>query len=115
MLDNTSDSPNQEEKQIDKICEHICEVLNGTQDISALRRKSSLSPKLEKLIVLGSAIAGQRDHDVVVPCVIECLKSGATREEVADVLREAILMAEVPAEIYSRIVNEAIDEFKSQD
>ena len=115
MLENTNDSPNQEKQQIDKICEQIFEVLNGTQNISALRRKSSPSPKLEKLILLGSAIASQRDRGVVVPCVVECLKSGATREEVADVLRQAILMAEVPAEVYSRIVNEAIDDFKSQD
>ena len=115
MLENTNDVPNEEKQKIDEICEEIREVLEGTKDVSALRREGSLSPKLEKLIALGSVIASKRDRDVVVPCVIECLKSGATREEVTEVLRQAILMAEVPAEVYSRLVNEAIDDFKSQD
>jgi len=60
-------------------------------------------------------IAGQCGLEVVASCVIECLKTGATREEITEALRLAILMAEVPVEVYGRIVNEAIDDFKSQD
>jgi len=36
------------------------------------------------------------------------------REEVTEVLRQAILMAEIPAETYTRIVRDAIDAFESQ-
>ena len=115
MLENTNDFSDQEKRQIDKICEQIHEVLDGTKDVSALHREGSLSPKLEKLIALGSVIASKRDRDVVVPCVIECLKTGATREEIMDVLRQAILMAEVPVKAYSEIVREAIDDFESQN
>jgi len=109
MLENTNYVPNEEKQKIDEICEEIREVLEGKKDVSALRRQGSLSPKLEKLIALGSVIASKRDRDAVVPCVIECLKTGATREEIMDVLRQAILMAEIPAETYTRIVRDAID------
>jgi alkylhydroperoxidase/carboxymuconolactone decarboxylase family protein YurZ len=115
MLENTNYVPNEEKQKIDEICEEIREVLEGKKDVSALRREGSLSPKLEKLIALGSVIASRRDPDVVVPCVIECLKTGATREEIMDVLRQAILMAEVPVKVYSEIVREAIDDFENQN
>lgn len=115
MLENTNNVPNEEKQKIDEICEQIREVLEGTKDVGALRREGSLSPKLEKLIALGSVITNQRDRDVVVSCVIECLKTGATREEIMDVLRQAILMAEVQAETYDTIVREAIDGFENQD
>jgi len=46
--------------------------------------------------------------------VIECLEAGATREEAMEVLRQAILMAEIPAETYTRVVREAIDSFENQ-
>jgi alkylhydroperoxidase/carboxymuconolactone decarboxylase family protein YurZ len=115
MIENMNSVPNEKKQKIDEICEQIREVLEGTKDVSALRREGSLSPKLEKLIALGSVIANKRDRDVVVSCVIECLKTGATREEIMDVLRQVILMAEVPAETYDTIVREAIDGFESQD
>ena len=113
MVENINDVPSEGKQRIDEICEEIREVLKGTKDVSALRREGSLSPKLEKLIALGSVIASKRDRDVVVPCVIECLKTGATREEIMDVFRQAILMAEVPVKTYSEIVREAIDDFES--
>jgi alkylhydroperoxidase/carboxymuconolactone decarboxylase family protein YurZ len=75
MLENTKDVPNKKKQKIDE----IHKALEGKKDVSALSREGSLSPKLEKLIALGSVIANQRDCDVVAPCVIECLKTGATR------------------------------------
>ena len=114
MLENMNGVPNKEKQKIDEIYEEIREVLEGKKDVSALRREGSLSPKLEKLIALGSVVANQRDRGVVVPCVIECLKTGATREEIMDVLRQAILMAEIAAKFYSEIVEKAIDDFESQ-
>lgn len=114
MVENTNGLPDESKRGHEEICEEIREVLDGTKDVRALRRKGALSPKLEKLVALGSVIASQRERDVVASCVIECLEAGATREEAMEVLRQAILMAEIPAETYTRVVREAIDSFENQ-
>ena len=74
----------------------------------------TLAPKLKGLIGLGAALAGQRDHEFVETCVIECLRVGATRNEIMEVLRQAILMAEIPAETHTRIVRDSVEAFESQ-
>jgi len=48
-------------------------------------------------------------------CVKNCLKSGATCRNVTDVLQKAILMAEVPVEVYTKTVKDAIDAFESEN
>jgi len=70
---------------------------------------------LRELIAIGSAITTKRGCDTVVSCVADCLKAGASREQILEVLRLAILMAEVPAETYDTIVRKAIGRFESRD
>jgi len=114
MFENTNDVPNEKRQKIDEICSEIQKLLEGTKDPDALSRKGALSPRLKRLIALGSAIATQQ-QSVIASCVAECLRLGATREEITEVLRLAISMAEVPPETYDTIVREAIDSFESQD
>jgi len=114
MLENMNDFPDQEKQQIDKICELIREVLDGIKNLDTLTKEDTLGLRLKKLIALGSAIASQRERDVISSRVTDCLEACATHDEVKEVLRQAILMAEIPAETYTRIVHDAIDAFESQ-
>ena len=115
MVENPNDFPDKLKQKYTEIYAEIREIINGTGSIDALKRQGALSPKLRKLITLGSVIATKRGRDTVVSCVDDCLKAGASREEIMEVLRLAILMAEVPAEVYDTTVREAIDGFESQD
>jgi alkylhydroperoxidase/carboxymuconolactone decarboxylase family protein YurZ len=76
--------------------------------------KGVLPARLNKLIALASALAGQRSQDVA-SWVKESLRVGATREEIMEVLRIAIVMAEIPAEHYTEIVQNAIKVFEAED
>jgi alkylhydroperoxidase/carboxymuconolactone decarboxylase family protein YurZ len=114
MLENMNDFPDQEKQQINEICELIREVLVGIKSPDTLTKEGTLGLRLKKLIALGSAIASQCERDVVASRVTGCLEACATRDEVKEVLRQAILMAEIPAETYTRIVHDAIDAFESQ-
>jgi len=44
-------------------------------------------------------------------CVADCLRAGATPEEIMEVLRLATVMAECPGDTYRAIVQEVIDAF----
>ena len=76
--------------------------------------KGMLSARLKNLIALGSALAGQQSQ-YVASCVKESLRAGATRGEIMEVLRLAIVMAEIPAEHYTEIVQSAIKIFEAED
>jgi len=115
MVENPNDSPDKLKQKYAEIYAEIREIIDGTRSVDELKGKGALSPKLRELIALGSAIATKRGRDTVVSCVDDCLKAGASREQILEVLRLAILMAEVPAETYDTIVHEAIDGFESQD
>ena len=114
MFENANDFPDQERQPINEICELIHEVLDGIKSPHTLTKESTLPPRLKKLITLGSAIASQLEYEVVASCVTDCLEAYATRDEVTEVLRQAILTAEILAETYTRIVHDAIDAFESQ-
>jgi len=114
MVENSNNSSDNLKKKYTEIYAEIREIIDGTKSIDELKGTGALSPKLRELIALGSAIATKRGRDTVVSCVADCLKAGASREQILEVLRLAILMAEVPAETYDTIVREAIDSFKSQ-
>lgn len=114
MTESGSDVPNEDQQRVEEIHSEIRELQEGTKRPDAFAKGGTLSPKLKGLIGLGAAVAGQRDHEFVETCVIECLRAGATRDEIMEVLRQAILMAEIPAETYTRIVRDAIDAFESQ-
>jgi len=115
MVENPNDSPDKLKQKYAEIYAEIREIINGTRSVEELKGEDALSPKLRKLIALGSAIATKRGCDTVVSCVTDCLKAGASREEIMEVLRLAILMAEVPAVVYDTIVRKAIDGFENQD
>jgi len=69
-----------------------------------------LSPKTRGLAALGCALALRRE-DSIASCVADCLRAGATPEEIMEVLRLATVMAECPGDTYRAIVQEAIDAF----
>lgn len=115
MVENPNDFPDNLKQKYVEIYAEIREIIDGTKSVDELKGTGALSPKLRELIALGSAIATKRGRDTVVSCVTDCLKAGASREEIMEVLRLAILMAEVPAETYDMIVREAIDGFENQD
>jgi len=115
MLENLNNFPDNLKQKYAEIYTEIREIIDGTRGVNKFKGKSVLSPKLRELIVLGSAIATERGRDIVVSCIADCLKAGASREQILEVLRLAILMAEVPAATYDTIVREAVDGLKSQD
>ena len=108
MVENLNDSPDKLKQKYAEIYAEIREIINGTKSLDELKGKGSLSPKLRKLIAMASAIATKRGRDTVVSCVADCLKAGASREQILEVLRLAILMAEIPAEIYDTIVRSSL-------
>jgi alkylhydroperoxidase/carboxymuconolactone decarboxylase family protein YurZ len=114
MCGNANDVPDEEKHKIDEISLEIQKLLKSTKEPATLSRKETLSPKLKELITLGSAIATNQER-LVEPCMSECLRLGATREQIEEVLNMAILMSEVPAEAYDTIVREAIDDFKDRN
>ena len=114
MIENANDIRDEDKQKAEEICSEIRELQEGIKSPDAFAKEGTLSPRLRKFIALGSAIASQRERDVVASCVTDCLEAGAMREEVTEVLRQAILMAEIPAETYTRIVRNAIDAFESQ-
>jgi len=115
MVESSKNSPDDLKQKYTEIYAEIREIIDGTRSIGEIKGAGALSPKVRELIAIGSAIATQRGRDTVVSCVHDCLKAGVSREQIFEVLRLAILMAEVPAETYDRIVREAIDSFDSQD
>jgi len=114
MLENANEIPDKDKQKAEEIYSEIRELQEGIKSPDAFAKEGTLSPRLKKLIALGSAIASQREHDVVASCVTDCLEAGAMREEVTEVLRQAILMAEIPAKTYTKIVRDAIDAFESK-
>ena len=114
MVENSNNSSDSLKQEYEEVYAEIREIIDGTKSVSELKCTGAPSPKLSGLIALGSAIATKRGRDTVVSCVADCLKAEADREHILEVLRLAILMAEVPVETYDTIVREAIDSLKSQ-
>ena len=71
---------------------------------------AALLPKTRELTALGCAFALRRE-DCIASCVADCLRVGATPEEIMEVLRLATVMAECPGDAYRAIVQEAIAVF----
>jgi len=112
---NPNNFPDNLKQKNAEIYAEICEIIDGRRSVDELKGTGTLSPKLRELIALGSTIATKRGRNTVVSCVADCLKAEASREQILEVLRLAILMAEVPAETYDTIVREAIGRFESRD
>jgi len=70
----------------------------------------ALPAYVRSLATLGCALALRRE-DQIAPLAIECLKAGATPDQVREVLRMAIVMSECPGEKYRALIEQAIDTF----
>ena len=115
MAENFNNSPDSLKRKYTEVYAEICEIIDGTKSFDELKGMGALSPELRELIALSSAIATKCDRETIVSCVANCLKAGASREQILEVLHLAILIAEVPTETYGTIVHKAIDSFESQD
>ncbi len=113
MIENPNNFPDKLKQKYAEIYAEIREIIDGTRSVDELKGTGALSHKLRELIALCSAIATKRGRDTIVSCVADCLKAGASREQILEVLRLAILMVEVPAESYTGIVQNAINTFKN--
>jgi len=80
----------------------------ASEDIGPI---GALPPKTRELTALGCALALRRE-DRIESCVTDCLRAGATPEEIMEVLRLATVMAECPGDAYRAIVQEAIATFR---
>lgn len=99
----------------EEIFAEIMQLMKGEKEPFAFQNKSALPAKLKNLVALGSAIASQRKPKVIRACVKNCLKTEATKQNIREVLQKAILMAEVPVEIYANLVNNMIEEYESNN
>ena len=104
MVENSNNFPDNLQRKCTEIYAEIHEIINGTRSVDELKGTGALSPKLRELVALGSAIANKRGRDTVVSCVADCLKAGASREQIF----------EAPAETYDTIVHDTIDAFENQ-
>ena len=115
MLENANEITGKDRQQAEVLNSIIREILDGVKNPKTFTEESALTPKQKNLIALSSALATQRERDVIVSCVTDCLKTGAEHDEVAEVLRLAVLMAEIPADRYIKIVHDAVESFEKQN
>ena len=86
-------------------------MLQSENKDAFLGQKNVLPERLKNLIALGAALANQQSQ-IVATCVEDCLKTGATKANIMQVLQLAILMAEIPVQRYTEIVQDAIQSFE---
>ena len=101
-------------QKTDEISKEILKMLDGSPQDVKKYDKEALPSKLRNLISLAAALAFQRSQERVSSCVIDCCKTGANSEEIMEVLRLAIVMAEIPAEEYTAMVRMAIANYHNQ-
>ena len=114
MINNHDKAPDHSRQEAEAIYNEIIKMLSMEDGNKTFSEKGVLSARLKNLIALASALAGQRSQDVA-SCVKASLRAGATREEIMEVLRLAIVMAEIPAKHYTDIVQNAIKVFEAED
>ena len=113
MIDNYDNVPKGPKEKVEEIYNEIVIILDAENNEKILsNQKNVLSAKLKNLIALSSALASQQRQNIVF-CVKESMKTGATQREIMEVLRVAILMAEIPAEAYTGIVKDAVKAFEA--
>ena len=111
MIDNYDNVPDESKEKVEEIYNEIVRMLDAENNEKIFSKKSVLSIKLKNLIALGSALANQQSQNVAF-YVKESMGNGATQKEIMEVLRVAILMAEIPAESYTGIVKDAVKNFE---
>ena len=78
---------------------------------SPSEEQRALPAHVRSLAALGCALALRREDQIAL-LAIECLKAGATPDQVREVLRMAIVMSECPGEQYRALIEQAIDTFE---
>ena len=82
MVENPNNFPDNLKQKYAEIYTEIREIIDATRSADELKDTGTLSPKLKNLIALDSAIVTKRSRDIVVSCVADCLKAGASREQI---------------------------------
>jgi len=81
--------------------------------MQAAEKDGVLSHKVKQLVTLGIAIAIRCDYCVAFH-VANCLKAGATRQEMLEVCGVAIAMGVGPSYTYTALVLDAIEAFEGK-
>jgi AhpD family alkylhydroperoxidase len=74
-------------------------------------KDGTLSHKVKELVTLGISIAIRCDYCIAFH-VANCLKAGATREEILEVCGVAIAMGGGPSYTYTALVLDCVDAFE---
>lgn len=112
MADERNNSKDRKKQNEEEIFFEIIQIIKGEKDITFLQDKGTLPAKIKNLITLGVTITQQKEQQVIEAYVINSLDSGATRQDIEDILQKAILIAELPVNKYTNIVNDAIDQYE---
>lgn len=112
MADERNNSKDRKKQNEEEIFFEIIQIIKGEKDITFLQDKGALPAKIKNLITLGVTITQQKEQQVIEAYVINSLDSGATRQDIEDILQKAILIAELPVNKYTNIVNDAIDQYE---
>ena len=81
--------------------------------MKAAEKDGALSHKVKELVTLGISIAIRCDYCIAFH-VANCLKAGATREEIMEVCGVAIGMGGGPSYTYTAMVLDAVDAFRGK-
>ena len=111
MINNYNNVPENSKENAEEICKEIVNLLRPKNTDAFLSQKNVLPKRLKNLIALGAILANQQSQSVA-SCVEDCLKTGATKANIMQVLQLAILMAEIPVQRYNEIVQDAIRSFE---
>ena len=111
MIDNYDNVPKNSKENAEEIYKEIINLLRPENANAFLSQKNVLPERLKNLIALGAILANQQNQSVAT-CVENCLKTGATQEQIMQVLRLAILIAEISAKKYTEIVQDTIRSFE---
>jgi len=111
MIDNYDNVPENSKENAEEIYNEIIRMIRSENTDEFLGQKNVLPERLRNLIALGSVLANQQSQDVAT-CVEDCLKAEATKANIMQVLQLAILIAEIPVQKYTEIVQDAIQSFK---
>lgn len=93
-----------------QIVNEIMNIVHTPQNASRRAGGSELSDRVKNLIALAAAITLQRDEELIGQVTKKCLQAGSKPEELLEVLRLAIIIAEIPAHKYREIIQHVIDD-----
>jgi alkylhydroperoxidase/carboxymuconolactone decarboxylase family protein YurZ len=110
-MENYNNIHQSSEENADEIYNEIIRMLYAGDKNVHFAKNSVLSNKLKNMIALGSLLATQQSYKIA-SCIEDCLKAGATKEQIMYVLQLTILIAEIPVHKYTEILKNAIQSFE---